>query len=282
MKKSILNYALEVVDAAKQLELIKKSQDITISNLTTNNLMKNLTILHDAIENFDKNIASEISRNELNEKPSFSSMPQLEDEKIMIKEHIINNDDNTFENPELNYEKVIMEDTYKESNDKKIKIEEQIKENKINKNVKNSQIIPETTVYGFEDLISVRKGTGNFNNMDFGRDDTLLNDDDESYADFAAMLEAINDKLTYAIARIGWTPRLKQLALAARNAITNMNAMEEKAGGKIYVNMPIEVYGNLIEAATSAALDNDVNIGNIPKPKNKNDYDDEDDNELKI
>lgn len=92
----------------------------------------------------------------------------------------------------------------------------------------------------------------------------LFFDGDESAADLLLTMEAIDQKLAYAVAKVGWSPRLRALAAAQRIAHANMFIEVDGPGG--WVRIPARNWGTLSLAIAEAALDQDLSLA-LPAPR---------------
>ncbi|MTH95176.1 hypothetical protein [Roseibium sp. RKSG952] len=78
-------------------------------------------------------------------------------------------------------------------------------------------------------------------------------------------IELLDDKLGYAVKKVGWTPRLRRLAMAARVAMRKVAPVGDRYESR-YVLMPREEFMELSLAVTEAAIDMQVEL---PNPKLK-------------
>lgn len=96
--------------------------------------------------------------------------------------------------------------------------------------------------------------------------DGALFDGAENVGDFLLSLDAISDKLEYAVAKVGWTPRLRALAEAA-NVARNKMFLEVAEDG-YFVRVPAESWGSLSVAMADAVsdFDNRMSVPHIRPP----------------
>lgn len=80
-------------------------------------------------------------------------------------------------------------------------------------------------------------------------------------------IELLSDKLGYAVKKVGWTPRLRKLAMAARAAMRKVAPAGNRYESR-YMLMPREDFLQLSLVLTEAVIDMDVEL---PKPKMKQD-----------
>jgi len=89
----------------------------------------------------------------------------------------------------------------------------------------------------------------------------------DSADDLMRVIETINDKLAFAVSKVGWTPRLRAMAEALRVAQTQMYL--EIDNGEGFVRIPAYYWGKLSVAIAETALDQDL-IVTFPEPRPRN------------
>jgi hypothetical protein len=95
-------------------------------------------------------------------------------------------------------------------------------------------------------------------------------DGDQYINELRLAVNSINDKLTYAVRKVGWNPRLRRLAEALRN--TQENFSLEMKGGQSFVRIPSDRWAVLSKAIAESALNQDLSVY-LPKRVPKNSMD---------
>jgi hypothetical protein len=239
--KFMLQEALKVVEAARQLGLLEKNGK-TYSPLTHIELAINLEGLRQAIEAFDK--FTELGQEGLGDshKPGFSTPPQLDDEGMAPPSMALtpkffpgefDDMENRFKDKDL-----AAETNLKKTDDLK----------RLEEHIFKSIMIPASRreakfgqIADYSDL-----------------SDNLLFDNDESVGDFLLAIDRIDDKLGLYASKHGWSPRLRALAQAGLEMRKRL-ILEIREGG-IYLTIPAHVFSGLTATIADAVADRDMRM----------------------
>ncbi|NTF17491.1 hypothetical protein G6L37_03695 [Agrobacterium rubi] len=81
-------------------------------------------------------------------------------------------------------------------------------------------------------------------------------------------LDLIEDRLGFAVAKAGWSYRLKGLAEAARQAIGSLDLLVDKEREETWVAMPTQSFSDLMRHVTDVAVNHDLKISlPVPRPE---------------
>lgn len=236
----MLEAALKVVEAARELRLVRKDGR-TLSELPHLDLALAIDGLRLAIETFDRETSEAVSGPVLQPKPEWASPPQMDDDGFREKQLLLSDDPRPAPEmepePGMEGEKPEPEPEPRES--------------------RKPKAVPEALAL----RIKAAAGPGT-PGLDMGEEGVFF-DGDESAADLMLSIGSINDKLGYAVGKVGWSPRLRALAEAARIAQNNMYI--EVENGNQWVRVPAANWGTLSVAIAEAALDQDLSIA-LPHP----------------
>ena len=243
----MLKWALDVVEAAKSLRLEQKGSK-TGSALASQDLANSIDNLRQALEIFDQETSQQLNAPANNFKPEFSTPPQL-DEKGSIENQIKLDHSLSIDNPAPSPEEISqLEEIQENPSEKQTLIYSPRPTSRL--------LIPASSAVVAKEYLDT--------SLDLG--DMEINDGAESVHDFLMSLDAISDKLEYAVARVGWTPRLRALAEAANIARARMSL--DISPDDCYVRVPVDQWSNMMSAVADASLDMDNKL-NIPTPKLK-------------
>lgn len=236
----MLDNALKVIEAVRSMRLVRKGGR-TSSELAQLDLAKAIDGLRAALESFDRETGTAAGSPVPAPKPEWATPPEPEG----------------MAHPKLNLAPEYAEPMPQMSPEAIVEALE------AGKKVPSPDFSPELPV-----PVLVRKpsrGISNTStsNLDLG-DDGAFFDGDESAADLLLAIDSINDKLAFAVTKVGWSPRLRALAEAARIAQNNMYIEVDNAQG--WVRVPAHNWGTLSVAIAEAALDQDLTIA-LPKPR---------------
>lgn len=236
----MLEAALKVIDAARAMRLVRKGGRTT-SELQHLDLARAIDGLRLSIEAFDRETGTAVRDPAPAHKPDFAAPPQLDDEGFLVQE--VNLSPEYLDSAP---EAVLSQDLAGNPDDDDLGSE------------------PETVV-----PLPSRKAvfSPGQERHDLG-DEGAFFDGDESAADLLLAIDSINDKLAYAVSKVGWSPRLRALAEAARIAQNNMYIEVENGNG--FVRVPAHNWGTLTVAIAEAALDQDLSIA-LPRPSPRHD-----------
>nr|WP_250807931.1 hypothetical protein [Neorhizobium tomejilense] len=242
----MLDQALRVVEAARRLKLERKGK--TSASALTDRVTLALAIdgLREAIEDFDRETAQGLSSPSHQPRPDFATPPQLNEEGFVEKQELIDTRAATpgmVPEPDLAPEPDFMEDRPEFTAGS-------------SRTFAPGVSIPAASMVAGMDYI---------NTTDLG--DFEFNDGGESVADFLESLDAISDKLQYAVAKVGWSPRLRALAEAANIARSKM--FLEVSHDGYFIRVPAQNWSTMTVALADAVMDRDNNFKipvPIPKP----------------
>lgn len=237
----MLEAALRVVEAAREMRLVRK-EGRTLSELPVLELALAIEGLRVAIEAFDRD-TSESSSVAPEPKPDWASPPQMDDEGYRAK-HPSPSSDFTLRG-DAEAEDVL--------DQKEVAPEPVLNPPK----ERAERSIP-------EDYAMRIRNSANAGGLALGVTGILEGDE---YADELTLsLDTISEKLQYAAHKVGWNPRLRALAEAARRVQNNLH-VEMEDGGR-WVRVPAAKWGALSVAIAEAALDQDVTIA-PPRPASR-------------
>lgn len=236
----MLEQALKVIEAARLMKLVRK-KGRTISDLPPLELARAIDGLRQAIEQFDRETGTESGSPTPAPKPEWATPPVPEDELPVPKLNLTPE----YVDPEAEIELELRASPEREPEPCKPTPE-------------MPAPVPASAVASMAMSPRVR---GTNRNLDLG-DDGAFFDGDESAADLLLAIDSINDKLAFAVTKVGWSPRLRALAEAARIAQNNMYIEVDNAHG--WVRVPAHNWGTLTVAIAEAALDQDLSIA-LPK-----------------
>lgn len=241
----MLNLAIRVVEAARGLKLEQKNGRTAPALGSQEELLNALSNLKQAIDNFDDQVAFALPALDLKHRPDFATPPQIDDEGVNdLDVKIPTSHPKNF--VDLDLQDVSINNAIKPELKKKMET-----------------FIPKPVLAAAVMTGLVSKLKPDNSSYDLGGDGVFY-DGDESAADLMLAMEAINDKLTFAVSKVGWTPRLRAMAEAMRTA--QNNSFIEVKNGQNWVRVPAHSWGTLTVSIAEAALDQDLTIA-LPQPK---------------
>lgn len=242
----MLKSALAVVDAARQLQLTEKDGK-TVPGIEGFALEGALNELRQAIEAFD----AQGLRDDLlpephpHHRPDFALPPQLNDEGFELTP------ENT---PAPDFSDEYVAEALEEEQD--LATEKALALATGAKSAKPGRPAPSNSPYN-DPRPHLKIGEGEFFAVEASDDEIL------------GAIEVLSDKLGYAVKKVGWTPRLRKLAMAARKALEKVAPVGKRYESK-YMIMPRAEFIELMHSMTEAAIDMDVKLP-APKPTLKKD-----------
>ena len=240
----MLDQALKVVEAARGLRLEQKGKT-TGSSLEKNKLSRSIEALRKSLEDFDQETGFGLKEPVNVFRPDFASPPQLDEDGFIEAQQIIEEGHSVSvapPHPEL-------VDT----------AEDELKKDSTSKPISTT---PEAVPRMLIPAMSARAAREYFDASD-DLGDNEINDGAESVGDFLISLDLISDKLEYAVARVGWTPRLRALAEAANIARNKMTL--DVSDGNCYARVPADTWAMLTISIVDAVMDMDNKLS-IPAP----------------
>lgn len=260
----MLEQALKVVEAARSMQLKYKGGKTT-TDLDIKSLAFALDGLRKSIEEFDAATGYVAGDFSAKMRPDFATPEQIADEGYI--------EDLNLKNPTPEMRIALQEDI---EHDLEMK-DELTEENTLKHTQETRKKTLETEIPKPVLAAAVlsqlgKRGRRNrengMNSVDLG--DGVFYDGDESATDLLMAMDAINDKLTYAVRKIGWSPRLRRMAEALRKAQEHMTL--EIKGEHGYVRIPAHQWGPLSVAIAETALDQDLTVA-LPQPKPRLEHD---------
>lgn len=226
----MLEEALKVIEAARMLKLEKRGK-LSASSLTDRLALANaIDGLREAIDQFDRNTGQGLGTPSYQARPDFATPPQFDDHGFIEKQTQI---DNRAALPGMVPEPDAPED------DLEVAFEQVL-----TSPAPSRVMIP---------AASAGVAMAYMNTADLG--DMEFNDGTESVGDFLQALDMIADKLQHAVAKVGWTPRLRALAEAANVAKRKM--FLEVGNDGFFIRIPAHSWSSLTIALADAVTDRD-------------------------
>lgn len=240
----MLDEALRVVAAARAMRLEKKGK-LSGSAITDKlALAKAIDGLREAIEEFDRATGQGLGTPAYRARPDFATPPQFDDRGFVEKQEFIDT-------------RSALPGMVPVSDDPEPEIEPTLERSRTPSFSPSSISIPAGSAAAALEYLST---------VDLG--DMEFNDGTESVGDFLEALDLIADKLEHAVAKVGWTPRLRALAEAANAAKQKM--FLEVGNDGYSIRIPAHSWSSLTIALADAVTDRDnrLTIPDIaPKPK---------------
>ncbi|MBY3433229.1 hypothetical protein HFN89_03420 [Rhizobium laguerreae] len=236
----MLDQALKVIEAARALRLEKKGK-LSGSGLTDKlALARAIDGLREAIEQFDRLTGQGMGTPGYQARPDFATPPQFDDRAFVERQELIDT-------------RAALPGMVPEPDAPEPEFEPEFRE----------PIAPSPS---FAPSISIPAGNAGMaleylSSVDLG--DMEFNDGAETVGDFLEALDMISDKLQHAVAKVGWTPRLRALAEAANVAKRKM--FLDVAHDGYYIRIPAHSWSSLTVALADAVTARDNNL-TIPVP----------------
>lgn len=257
------NYALKVVDAVRAMKLVHRNGK-TISELDLKPLAMALDGVRKAIEEFDTNTGYTAGDFQMKHRPEFAVPLQMADDGYIddIREH----------SPSLEMKLEMQAELEDE-------VEVALEEKEL-EDVKKSMVqAPDDVIDISEPIIAAavlshmtaKPGMNKARRKKLSQvGNGVFYDGDQYVNELRLAVNSINDKLTHAVRKIGWNPRLRRLADALRNAQDNFSL--EMKGGQSFVRIPSDRWAVLSKAIAESALNQDLTV-HLPKRTPKNSLD---------
>jgi hypothetical protein len=222
----MLELALQVVEAARSLGL-ERNGNQTHSVLRGLPLALAIDDLRQAIEDFDRGTGVGLSSPTLQARPDFATPPQLDEPAFAERQ-----------------EEILDRTDYDVSHGPDAAAEP------------DELDMPEAAgVQAFQPKLTIPAATAGaarefIDNCDLG--DMEFDDGAETVTDFLEQLDMISDKLQFALARKGWTPKLRALAEAANKARSRMVIDFDE--DRTYVRVPASSWAAMNAAVAGAVM----------------------------
>jgi hypothetical protein len=237
----MLDEALKVIEAARALRLEKKGK-LSASGISDKlTLARAIDGLRDAIEEFDRTTGQGLGTPAYQARPDFATPPQFDDQGFIEKQELLDTSA-TFPG---------MTSSLGEP-EPELEIDNEPTPSKSPSYSPAGIMIPAGSAGQARDYLST---------VDLG--DMEFNDGTESVGDFLEALDMIADKLQHAVAKVGWTPRLRALAEAANVAKRKM--FLEVGNDGYFIRIPAHSWSSLTVALADAVTDRDNRL-TIPVP----------------
>lgn len=241
----MLEQALKVVEAARALKLERKGRTSASALSDRVDMAMAIDGLRQALEDFDRDTSKGLGTPSHQPRPDFATPPQLDEHGFVEKQELI---------------------------DTRAALPGMVPEPEVDLEPDFSDDRPDFTVSAGRSPVqgvlipamSASAGMAYVDNADLG--DFEFNDGGESVADFLESLDVISDKLQYAVAKVGWSPRLRALAEAA-NIAKNRMFLEVSHDG-YFVRVPAQAWSTMTVALADAVMDRDNNF-KVPVPSNR-------------
>jgi hypothetical protein len=239
-EESMLEEALKVIEAARALRLEKKGK-VSGSALTDKLALAHaIDGLREAIEEFDRLTGQGLGTPGYQARPDFATPPQFDDRGFVEKQELIDT-------------RAALPGMVLEPDGPEPDFEPEFRQ-------------PSSPSLSFAPSMSIPAGSAGMaldylSTLDLG--DMEFNDGAETVGDFLEALDMISDKLQHAVAKVGWTPRLRALAEAANVAKRKM--FLDVAHDGYYIRIPAHSWSSLTVALADAVTARDNNL-TIPVP----------------
>lgn len=237
----MLDEALKVVEAARALRLEKRGK-LSASGISDKlALAMAIDGLREAIEAFDRATGQGLGTPAYQARPDFATPPQFDDHGFVEKQELI---DTRAALPGM-----VPPPSEPEP---EAEIEPAFEPTRAPSYTPGGIMIPAGSAGAALEYLS----TADLGDMEF-------NDGTESVGDFLEALDMIADKLQHAVAKVGWTPRLRALAEAANVAKRKM--FLEVGNDGYFIRIPAHSWSSLTVALADAVTDRDNRL-TIPVP----------------
>lgn len=245
------NQALKVVDAVRAMRLVTRNGK-TISELDLKPLALALEGVRKAIEEFDSSTGYTAGEFHMKHRPEFAVPLQMADDGYIdeIREH----------SPSLEMRLEIQAELEHE-------IEEALEEEAIEEIKKSVDLKPEPSIEMSEPIMAAavlshmmaKPGMNKARRKKLSQvGNGVFYDGDQYINELRLAVSSINDKLTHAVRKIGWNPRLRRLAEALRNAQDKFSI--DMKDGQSFVRIPSDRWAALSKAIAESALNQDLTI----------------------
>lgn len=246
----MLKDSLKVVEAARQLKLVVQGGRTVADVRDPVELALAIDSLRRSIEAFDEKTGAARGRPAVLARPEFATPPQM-------------NDDGYNEELALDegYASVLSDDAILEDDE----IEElEAREEEDRRKAIDGVVAAMSGVAPM--VFPLRAGLRPSDIPDDAIDGVFLAD--ETVEQLEMGLDLIEDRLGFAVAKAGWSYRLKGLAEAARQAIGSLDLMIDKEREETWVAMPAESFSTLMKHVTDVSVNHDLGISlPVPRPE---------------
>ena len=244
----MLREALRVVEAARHMKLVQKS-DRTVSDVRDPvELALAVEGIRQALEAFDA--ASSGHRPASLNRPEFATPPQMDDDAYSLAQ----------EEAELANDGVVedMEHPVLDMDD----VDELERRDEERRAREQTAVIAAVTAAAPR-LFPLRAGIRPSDLPDDAIDGVFLSDDTIEQLEMG--LDLIEDRLGFAVRKSGWSFKLRGLAEAATRAIGSLDLLVDAERDDTWVAMPSQAFSDLMKHVTDVSLNHELNIS-LPAP----------------
>lgn len=244
----MLREALRVVEAARHMKLVQKS-DRTVSDVRDPvELALAVDAVRQALEEFDaansKGRFSSISR------PDFATPPQMDDEAFVIaqQEAALANDG--------------VVEPFGEASEEADALEQLEQENEEKQRLEQADVLAAVAASAPR-LFPLRSGIRPSDLPEDATDGVFLDDDTVEKLEMG--LDLIEDRLGYAVRKSGWSYKLRGLAESAVQAIGSLDLLVDREREDTWIAMPSQAFSDLMKHVTNVSLNHELNVS-LPAP----------------
>lgn len=246
----MLKDSLKVVEAARQLRLTLHG-DRTIADIRDPvELAFAIDALRRSLEAFDERTGAGRGRPTAISRPDFATPPQMNDDGYVA-------------------DLAAMEGDYTEGSVDHALGDDDIEELEEREEADRQKAVADmvTAMSGVAPMIfPLRAGLRPSDVPDDAIDGVFVAD--ETVEQLEMGLDLIEDRLGFAVAKAGWSYRLKGLAEAARQAIGSLDLLVDKEREETWVAMPTQSFSNLMKHVTDVSVNHDLKISlPVPRPE---------------
>lgn len=248
----MLTESLKVVEAVRQMKLVVKNDRTVADHSDPVELAFAIDAVRRALEHFDESVASGRGRPATIARPDFATPPQMDDVGFDVVDHNLS--------PEYTPEQEadILENEMEETND-------QIEEREQTERLRMAGLAA-VAVVGAPVVFPLRSGLRPSDLGDEFTDDVFISDDTVEQLELG--LDLIEDRLGFAVRRVGWSPRLKGLAEAAIQAMGQLDLLVDKERDEASISMPAQSFSDLMRHITDVTVNHDLKISlPVPRPE---------------
>lgn len=244
----MLKESLKVVEAARQLRLTLHG-DRTIADIRNPvELAFAIDALRRSLEAFDESTGSGRGRPTIISRPDFATPPQMDDDGYVAD----------LAAPEGGYTEGMTDHALGDDD-----IEEMEEREEADRQKAVADMV--AAMSGVAPMIfPLRAGLRPSDVPDDAIDGVFVAD--ETVEQLEMGLDLIEDRLGFAVAKSGWSYRLKGLAEAARQAIGSLDLLVDKEREETWVAMPTQSFSNLMKHVTDVSVNHDLKIS-LPAPR---------------
>lgn len=247
----MLSESLKVVEAVRQLRLVVRN-DRTIADVSDPvELAFSIDAVRRALETFDESVRNGRGRASIQARPDFATPPQMDDDGFDVVDHNLSAE----YTPER--EADILESELEET-------EDQIEAREEAERLRMAGIAAVAVAGAAPVVFPLRTGLRPSDLEDDLVDGVFVSDDTVEQLEMG--LDLIEDRLGFAVRRVGWSPRLKGLAEAAIQALGHLDLLVDKERDEASISMPAQSFSDLMRHVTDVTVNHDLKI-TLPVPR---------------